>query len=336
MLIHADSFNSYASASDYGQQYNSYSYVGLSTNGGRFGGGSLALTSYSSNLTWTYPAGGLSSIWTGFAIQLYNSTPQSGVLIQFESAYGTEVIIQYNPLYGVWRVVSGTGSVLYAMAYAMSANTWHWVDIYFHLSGSGNVALWLDNVKVFNFSGNTAPFFISTFSTITIGSSGDSIYECYIDDWYVLTTTGPNNTTRLGDSQIDSLLPTSDAGPNNGTPSTAGDHYLMVDEQQWSTSNSILIENTLGQEELFGMQQLTQSPSLIHGVQVLTIVNKDNSGIMYGNTVVQSNSITIDSSSVSLSTAYTILSGIYETDPSTSDAWTSYGINNMDCGFKVY
>jgi hypothetical protein len=184
---------------------------------------------------------------------------------------------------------------------------------------------------------NTSQYSNTLFSAITLGSSlNNNAVIGYYDDWYILNTQGSTNTTRLGDSRIETLLPNSDAGPNNGTPSTGSSHYAMIDAAQNNGgSNYITIANTSGQEELFGENSLSRSPSTVFAVKVLNIVKKTDAGNCNGNSIIVSNGVSSIANSTPLLTSFSSTVGIFETDPNTSSAWTTSGVNASNAGFKI-
>ena len=155
-----------------------------------------------------------------------------------------------------------------------------------------------------------------------------------LDDLYILDATQGANTTRLGDCRIATLLPTANAGPNNGTPS-AGAAYACVSEARWNTTDYVTLTNTTGQEELYSMGSLPMTPTAVFGVRVLSIADKSDSGAAGFYPAVKSGGVEGDATGVPILTTWARQYGIFETDPSTSAAWTASAVNAMACGVKV-
>jgi hypothetical protein len=342
MLLHIDGFDSYSTSSDLTQL--EYTTIGpgmqFSTTGGRFGGGTIIANSPGTDNNPVYLVKTLpyspSEIWMGIAILSPGYNVNTGIFSIISSS-GVEAVITYNPGTGVWSAWRGSGSELLASAgLNIGNNSWHWVDFHYIMSTSvGVMEIWVDGTQIVNLTGaNTTQNSYTVFPTVSLACSSMNSAMNF-DDWYILDTNGSINNTRLGDSRIETLHPSSDAGPNNGTPSTAGPHYLMVNELQWNTSNSIVLTGTSGQEELFGMTSLLTTPMTIHGVRVLATSAKTDAGSLTANTIVSSNSIVAAGNTSALSTTFIHTWNIFETDPSTSNAWIYTAINSMDCGFKI-
>ena len=110
----------------------------------------------------------------------------------------------------------------------------------------------------------------------------------------------------------------------------------MVDENQNDGSTStITIANTSGQEELFGMGSLAGTPATVHAVKVTIVVEKTDGGTCNGESVVSSSGTAAEGASTSLLTTFSVVGGIFETDPHTSAAWAYGAVNAMECGFQI-
>lgn len=350
-LIHMDGFDSYAVIADLSQEYSPTTLYNFSTTAGRFGGGALYLNSGNSSngsSEWmgkTLPTA-TAEVWTGCAVNSISGATSNGVMMNFLSASGLEVQILYNQVSGTWSVYRGQygngGTQLGSSITAtLSVGVYHWVEFHFVISGTvGVVEIWIDGVQVLNLTGvNTSYSGATTVTALYLGggfySYGVGAIKAYFDDWYILNTSGSHNNTRLGDSRIETLKPTSDAGPNNGTPSTAGSHYAMVNENQWASTNTITITNTSGQEELFGMSSLSGSPSTVNAVRVLAVAEKTDAGACSLEGVISSSSTVGVAAMNALATSYQHNYAIFETDPHTSAAFTASSINAMKVGVEV-
>lgn len=341
MLIHIDGFDSYSTGSDLSFQYSSGSFPGIGTNIGRFGQGAMVRINSSSLIKKSFSTG-YSEIWTGFALKTSSaSTATTTALVVISSNSGIEGLLNYNAATNTFAFYKGdyvlqegaTGSVPFIN------NGWHFIEFHYKMDSSvGVTELYVDDRVLFSNSGqNTTQYGNTTFNSVWLGGDGANNLPFIIDDWYILDTTiGPFNTTRLGDSRIQTLRPSSDAGPNNGTPSSGTSHYAMVNApQNDGGSTYITLTGTSGQEELFGMTSLLANPSTIYGAKVLNYARKTDAGALNTNSIISSNSIVVNSNVQGLLTTFSGISGIFESDPSTGVAWSSAGINAADCGFKI-
>ena len=78
---------------------------------------------------------------------------------------------------------------------------------------------------------------------------GDLSRTTWIDDWYLVDST-VMDATQLGGFSIRRRAPISDATPNDWTPSTGTDHFAVVDEVPFSTSDYLTTSGD-GDIELF-------------------------------------------------------------------------------------
>ena len=332
-IVHMDGFDSYKDLADLGTEYSliSGAFV-FNTSGGRFGGGAIQGTSSGNSQIWRILSPSLSQIWMGYA--LYVTSFGSTYTSLF---YNGEFSIGYNAgnikFYKGSIISTNVGTV----SGTISTNTWHWIDIKCICSTTvGVIELWVDGVQLATYSGNTSNSGASTFSYVQIGSSLTvaSGLVGYIDDWCVIDATQAPNNTRLGDCKIETLVPTSNAGPNNGTAS-AGTNYQCVDEAQYNTTDYVTITGTSNQEELYGMGDLATPPLQVFGARLVAVSQKGDAGPSLIKPILVSNSHESAATAMPVLTSWNRQYGIFETDPNTSAAWTGAGINAVQAGVKI-
>jgi hypothetical protein len=345
-MLHMDGFDLYSIAADLDMEYtqNNASNVAFGITEGRYAGGGVNVNFYNSGLGRALPTNP-TNLWTGIAINPVGGSVTDQQIFDFVGNNGSEVIITYNYLTSTFKAIAttGTGNVLLAhSAWLFVPGTWHWIEAHCILGSgtSGTVELYVDGNEVFSASGvDTAINGSLSYTTMVLGSLGgagtaQALYGVY-DDWYMLDTSGSFCNARLGDSRIETRLPTGDAGPNNGTPSTAGTHFSLVDEPQWATTNNVTLTNTSGQEELYDMSALVSSPDTIFCCRVIAIMEKTDGGTLDASTVVLSNTTEADGPSTPALNTWCHIDGIQMVDPHTSAAWTLAAVNASQCGFKI-
>lgn len=335
MLLHMDGFDSYANAIDLTQEYISYNCE-FSINSGRYGGGCLNFNSNTNYLSWAANTSHLTDIYTGFAINILSDCGNS-VIAQFLSINGTEIQITYNTTTNHWCInYSNNNTLIKSIYYPITKNSWHWIELYYNTNGTLTTEIWIDNIPVITCNNITSITNNNQLTTIQLGSSKNSCsYNILFDDWYILDSSGIYNNARLGDSRISTLVPTGDAEPNDGYSSTPGPNYLMVNEPQWNTSNLVTLQPGNGNAQLYDMSKLIGNITLVHAVKALAVMNKENSGIMLVNTVVNSGTVKVLNTSMPVTTTVNHIYGIFETDPNTSTPWSNVTINNAQFGITV-
>ena len=337
-LIHMDGFDLYASNADVSAIYTSN--MSLNTTAGRFGGGAIYSGAYYYYMAYPMPAGH-TEVWVGMAYNCQNGS-SSGGLLGFYSASGCEGALFYNASSNTLTLCtnSGNNNIVGTVSGVYLLSAYHWIEVHFKMHASAGVMeLWVDGVQLLNLTGlNTTSRGGSTLSSVYFANdqSGDGL-ACYIDDIYILDpTTGSFNTGRLGDSRIETLKPTSDASPNNGTPSTAGAHYAMVSENQNDgTTSYVTITGTSGQEELYGTGSLSGTPATVRAVKVTNWVEKSDAGALAGNAMAVSSATVGTGASIPFITTFNTVANIFESDPHTSAAWTYSAVNSANVGLKI-
>jgi hypothetical protein len=333
-IFFRDGFDRYNVAADLLMVYNTES-GSFSTASGRFGGGGFAPTSTGMTLS----IAAIAELWMGMACNLTGSGSGDRVVVSFMSAAaianGVEGCVTYNQSSGVWKLWRGQEVTLLGSITAPMVTGWHWLDVHYKMDGSAGVfELWLDDVQLLDLTGQNTiqnggqtQVIALTWGDINSGSAAP-----FTNDDIILSD---NSTGRLGDSRIVTLLPTSDASPNQGTPSTGSNHYAVVDETGFNTSDYTTMPNTSGDKENFGFQALTGTPTAIYGVGVVLISEKSDAGSFQLEPYVTSNAVEADGSSQGPLTSWSLQTSFFAVDPNTSAAWMAGAVNAMTAGFKV-
>lgn len=336
-IVHMDGFDSYASLADLNQEYpsNNSSFVAVSLTGGRYGGGGVILTNSAAWISRTFSP--LAELWCGYAVNIsstYASSP-GGYLAQFLGGAGAEFSVTYYV--GTLKFTRGTASGTLVGTYSVTISTgaWHWLEVRYKYSATVGVCeVWLDGVQLATYSGNTTLNSSGSVNQFQIGGATYWI-NGYIDDLYILDATQGANTTRLGDSRIETLVPTANGATNNGAAS-AGANYACVNDATWNTTNYVTIPGTTGQTELYEMSDLTSSAYVVYGARAMAISQKSDAGPSLLKLVAVSGGTESDSAGIpTLCGSWSRQYAIYETDPHTSAAWTASAVNAVQAGVKV-
>lgn len=287
MMLHFDGFNSYNVSADICNLNANYTQndagnVAFSATGARFSGGVFITTGAAQGLDW-FLESEPSDVWTSISIYPNANNVADNQIIGFNSDNGLEVIITYNYSTGLFKAITPSGPVtLGSMFQGMSANVWHRLEARALIAGgtSGSVELWLDNKRVFNITGvNTATLGGSAVASTTIGNIGTThshnAFQATYCDWADNDLSGTYNNGRLGDGAIGLREPIGDTQINDGTPSTPGPHYPMVNEPQYETTNSIALYNMSEEEELYQMSTLVVPATAVLACRVIAIVKTD-------------------------------------------------------------
>lgn len=340
-LLHMDGFDSYLNRDDLNWTYSGVggSYIDVQSTLGRFGGGCVRVTG--GNIVKSLPTAP-QEIWIGGAIKPADALGTNNAdLFSFYSATGREATVSLVPSTGVvtaWR--NNNVNLGSSAAGAIPADgAYRWVEVRYKMSATvGVVEVWVAGVRVLNLQNvNTSQNALTALASVYLLTGGIGTWDILLDDLYILDTTGaaPANT-RLGDSRIETLKPAADATPNDATPSSAGAHYLMVNENQWNTSNYLTFTGSVSTNaELFDMTDLATTPTAVHGVRVIATSQKSDAGASSLIPTIKSGATSADGASQPLTTSWTQQTSLHTVDPATSAAWTMAGVNALKAGVRV-
>jgi hypothetical protein len=333
-----DSFAPYVNAADLAMNYTSSNTGTILPTGGPFGDGAWEMAGGNLGI-WRTMATPVQELWESFRFNVYNSVAGDNVLAAVGvggagGQNGCEMSVSLDAAGGVFKVWSGLRATLLGSATVTLSGGWHWIDIrYKHDASAGVMEVWLDETRIINVTGaDTAPLTNSALTYFSLGDPNQSSTQRATVAGVIVTDA---TTGRVGDCRIEAMPPTSDASPNQGTPSTGTNHYAVVDEPQYNTSDYITMPNTSGDKEVFGHGPMVSTPAVVISVKVLTISQKSDAGSFVLEPLVISNGTEGDGPSQQLQVSWGTQNALFDVDPHTSAAWTYANVNASDIGFKV-
>jgi hypothetical protein len=203
-------------------------------------------------------------------------------------------------------------------------------------AADGTVELRIDGVNVASATSvNTATIGDAEWASVIFSGTGTTTRNPIFDDLYICNDQGSTNNDFLGACFVRTLRPTSDAGPNDGTPSAAVDHYTLVDEVKLDEDATYITLDTDTDKEMFGYEALA-SGGLIFGVAMTTLVTTVTACDVRVNQVFESNASESSQNSKTLpASSYYGIHHVQEVSPDTSVAWTTSEINAGTFGCEL-
>jgi hypothetical protein len=116
---------------------------------------------------------------------------------------------------------------------------------------------------------------------------------------------------------------------------TIGGSAVCLSEQAANSDTDYVYDSTVGDSDLYGMDDLPFSPVSIIGVVSKVFMKKSDAGLRQGQLLVQSGATQVTGPDTVLGTTYTYLSRVDTTDPATGTQWTIAGVNGVQVGQKV-
>jgi hypothetical protein len=155
------------------------------------------------------------------------------------------------------------------------------------------------------------------------------------DDVYMCDANGsaPWNTF-LGDVRVDVQYPNANGANVGSTPSTGTDRYATVDETLPNGDTDYNTIVTVGAKDTLGLANLTATGASLLGIQTLLSAKKTDAGTGSVCPVLRHSTTDYDGTSVALTTGYTYVRQVYQTNPGTSTQWTEADFNALEVGYK--
>lgn len=152
------------------------------------------------------------------------------------------------------------------------------------------------------------------------------------------TDTKDNNCNGLIDAADTAVCPTtqyvlverpnSDAGPNQGTPSPAGSHYLNVDDDPHDGDTSTLTLTTAGLREVFTTADQLLDTDIVTNVKVRWVAKKGSGSGWSGKAglVIGASASEYYGPTRTLTTNYTLYEESFSLNPATNQAWAVWEV----------
>lgn len=304
--------------------------------GGRYGGGYIGGTG-------TFPGWGVpctkgpgSTFWFSFAYWHDGNGSNVGngdYWIYPRDAGGGQNFQLFHKADGAITIISQAGGVVAGpTGTALSANTWHWVEVEITLGTdnvTGEVIVKVDGSTIV--SASAMDTYVSGSNMATIGFYGSS-GEFRVDDIIVNDTTGTHMTTPPGDCRIDTLRPDADGGVTDWTGT-----YADVDDALGSSDGDTthIASTTAAQESRFTLSALPSSSSTIHAVQARLKAKNENAGVRTVRSLINSSATEALGASFVPDTAYKWSRDLFTVDPNTTVAFVDAGVNALEAGVEV-
>ncbi|HUT81486.1 MAG TPA: hypothetical protein VMZ29_09825 [Candidatus Bathyarchaeia archaeon] len=211
-----------------------------------------------------------------------------------------------------------------------NTSTTYLIEVRFKMSDAGGVVqVKCDDVMEINYSGDTKPGADTTFDRINFGNLGGfKSGHFYIDDFAM------DDANWIGPTEVRLLKPSGAGNSTQWSPS-AGSNYQCVDENPYNDADYVL-ETVAAQKDLYALENLSDTPDAIKGVQVIGRVVKDGSPTPANVRLVtrtESTDYNGDDEAVPLNNPK-FIDKYYELNPNTSSEWTVTQVNAIEIGIE--
>ncbi len=288
----------------------------------------------------------------GFAF-LPKITSAYATEIQFAFGNGDTCTMTLDMGTGRIEVDSSNGQTSETTAASLLvANVWQYVEFRAKSgSSTGEVEVYHNEVQVINAINQDTGGEGENIVTLRIRAT-DDLQQEFIDDLYLLDTTGSVNNTFLGDSRITAMYVLGDGAVNNFTMTTdiSGEtfNWQGVHESPSTALNakhdrdhSYVESGLIGAREEYDNSTMAVAGagavSVVHGVQVVNSSKKTSSGVLkYKDEMIIAGTRYDNGVDVIATTGdYHMSTFVRDTDPSDSAVWTEAKVNAVGSGFVI-
>lgn len=336
--IFCDGFDDYATIADLGKKWTTYGGNGLTlrTTGRRdskclgFGGN---LGNYAKR---AFPPS--SHVVAGAAFRLPYDYPCN--LLTFGGFFNAAVALLYQPgggLYAVRKTGAYQGDIAVLAVSALGLfNPLDWNYIEFGAVLDSNISIAGIEARINGLGVAIQPTNIQTIyadslaSWVGVGgmSIGDnSVWSIPdIDDFYV---TYGDEQKWCGDSRVINLPLSGNSTPQDWTPDEGTAYERLRDRTGYIEAEAI------GSTSVFDIDNLGETPDVIHALQVHVNLNKSTDGDKAAALLCKSGSDLDEGDTFPVALTNTVRTESYTVDPATGLAWSESGINGAKVGVRI-
>lgn len=221
--------------------------------------------------------------------------------------------------------VNGDGTDFETSATGVIAvSTWHHIECQVDTNVSGNAKVYVDGAQVINVAGDFTDG-SQTFSSVVFNGN------VRFDD-LVVQDDASTEQPLLAEHRISTLLPDANTAQADFTGV-----FTDIDDPFGSADGdtTVISSATLTNKSEFGLGDLAITPATIQAVQLVSEINKSDSGTKGATPYILSNVTRVDSDELLASTTYKYSKKIHVTDPDTAAAWATAGVNALKVGVEV-
>jgi len=270
------------------------------------------------------------SITIGFALKtpIFSGMQYSRIL--FDTYYAQAQFQHFDfglSVNGYLLITNYAGTDIWISNTALRSDQWVYIEIkaWLDTTASGTIEIRINGVVDSTYTGISA--YLTNIASIVnwYGASAD----CILDDIYIATSSDGLDGY-YGPARVETLHPSDDAGLNDWTPSSAVDHYTLVNTIPVNTSNYLVGETG---SELF--EYPNTSLDTIKAVKISSEVLTDATSISQINQICVNGANTYDGDIFNIiSTDPFEVQDIFELNPETANSWEPSELNASQFGIE--
>lgn len=341
MLLFSDSFDTYNTLSDKG--WSTTGNTGISSGLGRYRDASFTRTTSVSGTGGTIAHSLMTSTVEAIVGGAVNPASLANLRWDFREGATVHISVTVNTGTGLVEVRRGAGGTLLATgSIAVAAATYTYLEVYVLVSDTvGVVQTQVNGLPDISISGvdtrNGGTGILDTFAQVTPyrGATVASSFS-YLDDLYILDTSGSQNNSFLGDVRVESILPNGNGNSSDlvGSDGNSVDNYLLVREVPPDGDTTYVESSTVGAEDTYEYGEVLSTSGQVFGVQVCMYARKTDAPAQTIAARSRLGTTEVGGADLAEATTYAYLLQIFEDDPDGSP-WTVSSVDAAQFGVQV-
>lgn len=332
-VLFIDGMDIYGATSDLESRYDAVNVDDIAFGAaiGRFGGGGIIISNSRKYIQKSIP-GTPETVIISFAL-FRASTTSSFIaedIIYIKNNVSNLLLLENQQNTSNLRV--STGNTLIGTV-SIGLNAWHWISIKVKAdsSGGGTIDIYVDRKNRFSYLGQTVVSGSETCNDFQFGADTDQDYT--YDDLIICDNAGsaPFNDI-LDDRRIDTVFPDGAGSSTDWTPDS-GSNYARVQTADGDTS--YVEADTSAEKDLYTMDDMSFSPDVIDGVNVVALMKNPDSGATEVKLKIKENVTEDTGSDLSIGSDYAYQDEFFLENPDTLSAWVEAEVNAMQAGMEI-
>lgn len=280
------------------------------------------------------------TVVVGGAIKLYGSNTTTAQDPVWSYHNGTNLLAGVylsttanTPLY-----MALNGTALFTSTATITTGQWYYVETKYTIGSTGLVELYIDGVSQGSSTANTIVGTNTTMNRVYLGSYtyGQNKALHYLDDLYILDTSGTVNNDYLGDVRVSFNTATGSSTSQWNVSSGTASNASYVDDGSPDDDTTYVYSTTTGAVDVYPFVDVgTDTNIKVYAVQVSAMHRRDDTEAHTVAPLLVDGTTTYTGSVGTCGADYLCTTTLWETDPATSTLWTPATVNTLCSGVKL-